>query len=115
MRVAIVRLPTNCVTKRCARAVGKYYGSGFTSSQTIWRHALTVLNVSSDAADKAATEGSRASWKWVGLVGVLALVVIFLNTGLFLLVQRHEREIADREIETQRRQVLVEAKEAQRS
>lgn len=57
-------------------------------------------------------EAERASWKWIGLIGVLAFTAIFLNAGLFVLVQQHERGISDRELETQRRLVAVEAKEA---
>jgi chromosome segregation ATPase len=73
------------------------------------------LNESSDTTDNASHEVGRSSWKWIGLIGALAFLVVCLNTSLFLLVQRHEREIAEREVDAQRRLVLVEAKEAQRS
>jgi hypothetical protein len=61
---------------------GKYYVFGFISSRTIWRNALTVLNVSSEAGEDPPPEVGRSSWKWIALIGVLALVVICLNTGL---------------------------------
>src|SRR6516165_9637895 len=100
---------------KSSAAVGKYCAFGSISSQKTWSHALTVLNESSDTTDNASHEVGRSSWKWIGLIGALAFLVVCLNTSLFLLVQRHEREIAEREVDAQRRLVLVEAKEAQRS
>jgi len=71
--------------------------------------------VSSEPGEDPPREAGHSSWKWIGLIGVLALLVICLNTGLFLLVQKHEREIANREIDAGRREALVAAKETQRS
>jgi hypothetical protein len=74
---------------------------------------LTVLNESSAVTNGPAVQIPEASWKWIGLIGVLSLLVICLNAGLFLLVQQHERGVATREDDVRRRLVEATAKEAQ--
>jgi chromosome segregation ATPase len=58
---------------------------------------------------------NNSSWKWVGFVGALALVVIGLNTGLFIIVQQNEREISNRELAALRLSESAKAMEDQRS
>ena len=74
---------------------------------------MTVLNESSAVTNGPAVQTPKASWKWIGLIGVLSLLVICLNAALFLLVQLHERGIATREDDVRRRLVEATAKEAQ--
>lgn len=74
---------------------------------------MTTLNESSAVANRPSLQIPPASWKWLGLIGGLAFLVICLNAALFLFVQQHERGIATREDDVRRRLVEAAAKEAQ--